>query len=486
MNNAMRSVAVTLAVLAVAACSQPDESQPPRTPAQVPAWLDAGGNPVFDDAGPRWRDMVYAKHGVFAVAGASRDSELAHADYRPALAGEPRAQRARLWLELVQAAGEYQRAPGVLAPHLTARDGHWRPAGAPRLEDYAAGVYAYHMHHRAGRWADQGLDDTLTYYPVAYFSALTRHVLDHHYADGRFYADTAHQHHDAASMAWGLSAAHALFYAWYRHHKEEGADDMGRVSEQRLRAWLGYDPDDLLVVARETAAVLDAAWSDQAGVYVLEDSAWELDALGALLRGKKALWEHLHVFGDDEDAQTADVLAARALSIVRGVADTARPWGLPATLHFSDAGVRAAGDEIDLASHWSFVADLVAGHALLREREGAQLLSRDESEPLVWLGGFIDAQLATSDFHIHDGVMVSALDADNGAVTDARVRAEVLGAFLVAALEGYGAGTAFARAADWDPLDEAAQARSRALYDAVMGQSAVLEQRFLDRRLDDE
>ena len=478
---------VAALVLAVAACERADQPTPgedaddatviaiPARPAShVPRWLDDEGEQHFDDRGARFIDLVQAKHAIFAVGAASRASELAHEQFQPALAGDAMAQRGRLWRELVRLSGDFALDAGGMAPYQVVAEDGWKADGQPRLEDYASAVYAYHMHHRAGRWADHELEDSLTYYPPAYFTSLVREVFDRHYADGRFYADREHQHFDAASMGHGLAAAHPAFYAWYRWHKQGGADDMGRLSEARLRAWLGYGPDDLLRIARELAAELDTAWDENRGSYVFASPEWELDALGGLLRGSKALWEHLYVFGDEEDTAMARTLYRRSLTLLAGVADAAGEYGLPARLRFTDEGVLAASETVDTARHWQFLTHLVAGYALMREREGAGFLDADENAPRQWLGEFLDAQIGVYRQHLQDGRLMARLDMESGEALDARAGIEAMGAFVVAALEGYRNGTAYDRPGAWAGQPELA-ARTRELYQAVLDQTRRIE-----------
>jgi len=480
------AVAVAMA-LAVVACERADPPAPeadaddagaaaiPARPAShVPRWLDDEGEGRFDDRGVRFIDLVQAKHAIFAVGAASRASELAHEQFQPALAGEAMVRRGRLWLELLRHSGDFALDAGGMAPYQVAAEDDWKASGQTRLEDYASAVYAYHMHHRAGRWADHELEDSLTYYPPAYFTSLVREVLDRHYADGRFYADRDHQHFDAASMGHGLAATHPAFYAWYRWHKQEGADDMGRLSEARLRAWLGYGPDDLLRIARELAAELDTAWDENRGSYVFASPEWELDALGGLLRGSKALWEHLYVFGDEEDTALARTLYRRSLTLLAGVADAAGEYGLPARLRFTDEGVLAASETVDVARHWVFLKHLVAGYALMREREGAGFLDADEDKPRQWLGEFLDAQIGVYTHHIQGGHLRTALDAQSGKPVGEHSSIEAMGAFVVTALEGYRNGTAYDRPDAWAE-QPALAARTRELYQAVLDQSRRIE-----------
>ena len=447
---------------------------PERPASHVPRWLDGEGEGHFDEHGARFIDLVEAKHAVFAVGSASRDSELAHEKFRPALADEDQAHRGRLWLELVRLSGDFAPDAGGMAPYQVATPAGWAPEGQPRLGDYASAVYAYHMHHRAGRWARHGLEDSLTYYPAAYFTGLVRQVLQHQYADGRFYADPGYAQFDAASMAAGLAAVHPAFYAWYRWQKDEGAGDMGQLKREQLDAWLGVGPNDLLVIAWEIAGVLDAAWDEDHGIYALDGPEWDLLALGQLLRGKKALWEHLYVFGDEHDRELARQLYERSLRVLAGVAEVMQPRGLPARIRFGADGAEAATREVDVAAHWGLLRHLVAGYALVREREGAGFLAADDSNPREWIGELVDTAIAAHSTHIRDGRLISRLDADSGEVLDDRTSTVAVGAFAVAALEGYRLGSAYDRPDAWADNAELAE-RSRALYRAVLEQTGGLE-----------
>jgi len=430
-------------------------------------------------------DVAAAMHGVFAIGGISRSSEMGHDNYRPELAEEHMASRGQQWLDLSQVAMAHQKNGG-LAAGLERVDGELAPTGSADNTTLASVAYSYHMHHRAGRWSDHGLEDAITYDPLALINQPGRYVLDELYADGTIHRSPAKEQWDRTSLSQGLSALHGHVYAWVRWKKPGGADDMGLVPEERMSAHLGYSAQEMLPAARELATTLDRAWDDEAGGYDFGfGTDTELADLGALLRGHKALYELLYVFGDEKDKETARSLFDRAAQQVEAVAQLATPAGLPKRLHFEDGEAQAATDEVDVYAQWRYVMELTSGFAFTSESEGtSEFINRYRTEASDAVGTMVDTLLkGTLDHALVEGRLVSRLAyGDDGRVLDDHTTTRALGYFLIAANNAYRAGEAFERASDWDDVDEAVVERSRQLYDTLVSQAKLLDKAIAPRQ----
>lgn len=429
-------------------------------------------------------DVTAAMHGVFTIGGISRGSEMGHDNYRPELAGDPMARRGQQWLELARVALAYQEDDG-LAGSLERVEGDLRPVDSADNTTLASLAYSHHMHHRAGRWSDHDLYDAITYEPVGLITLAGRQVLDNLYADGTIHSDPTQAQWDRTSLSQGLSALHGHVYAWVRWHKPGGADDMGVVSEERLTVHLGYAAEEMLAPARALAATLDGAWDEAAGGYDFGDGTETgLADLGALLRGHKALYELLYIFGDEDDKKAARTLFDRAAQQVEAVAGLAAPAGLPERLRFRDGRAEAVTDEVDLHAQWRYVMELTSGFGLTREREGtSEFIGRYRPETAEAVGGMVDTLLkGTLEHAVVEGRLVSRLGYDDGRVVDDRTHVRALGYFLVGAGNAYRAGQAFERASDWDDAEEAVVARSRQLYDTLVSQAELLDRAIAPRQ----
>ncbi|TVR64707.1 MAG: hypothetical protein EA422_06060 [Gemmatimonadales bacterium] len=462
-------------------------SEPPGS--VVPRWIDTDGTPHFDD-GVRFRDVSQVMNGIGLVGSIHRSSEMGHPAYRPELAGDPMAARGERWLEMVETLQTTYLGPTGLAGSLRpggSDAGEWE-AVSGTLEDLAFGAYAYHVHHRGGRWAEHGLEGRLTYLPPTLLVAPGIHTLRNHYRDGIFLANPESVDTDLASMAFGMSALHGHVYAWMRWRTPEGLDDHGRIPEERMAGWLEADVETLLGVSRAVATRLDEAWDDELGMYRFPtppDPArspryvrMELSALGALLRGQKAIWEMLYVFGDEEDRALAERLADRSVRILTATLELSRPWGLPDRLRFGPSGVQPERDEVDVEALWRFVTDLTGGFSWNRAEEGtSELLAQRHPHVLEAVGRFTDEVLVGALAHHldDDGFPVSVVCFAEGSPRDERRSPAVVGAFITAAANAYGTGTIFARPGAWSPDEPEAQERTRALYDALIRNVEYLE-----------
>ncbi len=427
----------------------------------------------------RFSDAIDALNVLFMEAARSRDSEMGHSSFKPEMNDDFMRNRASEWLRLFQAIqANFSRGISVY-PHAVMEAGQWQGRGESRLEDHVWGVYLYHMHHRESWFAHHDLDDGIRHLPLGLLTGLSRNVYDGHYQDGRFHADPEGEDFSAASMMQGMAAAHAMNYAWVRWKKPGGEDDMGRLEEERLAGWLGRGPEDLLLKARLIVHELDAAWDESRAFYDFGEDEWSLRTLAAMLRGHKGFYELLYLFGDDADREAARRLFDRSAISVESLMAMARPWGLPARIRFSEDGWLAADERVDVAAHWTLIADLTAGFAYTRERDGtARFLARERPALAEGLAAFVDQQIAGAlAYQMPEGLLVSSLDWADGTVVDADVSLRAISRFLLGAGEGYGGSDAFASPSGWEGGDT--ETATRELYHALLRQGEFARETFM-------
>jgi len=429
-------------------------------------------------------DVLAAMHGVSAVSSAFRSSEMGHEAFDDGLQDEPMARRADYWLALVQTALTFERDDGALARFRTTTSDNPEQGPAADLNDWALAAYTYHMHHRGNRWASHDKQQAINFQPLALVTLPGRYLLQQHYGEGVFYHTPHQEQWDRTSLSQGLSVLHAPVYAWIRWEKDEGKGDMGIVPEERLRAHLGYGPEELLDIARALAATLDDHWDDDHGGYDFgEGTVTSLADLGALLRGHKALYELMHVFGEDHDRDIARTLFDRAAQQIEAVAGLVRSAGLPASVSFQDGEAVPASDRVSMEQQWRYVMELSAGFAFNRERGGSSYFIRDRRpEAGEALGRMVDQLLSgTMAYAFPDGRLVSELSYTGDEVEDldSSESTQALGIYLTAASNAYRAGEDFERASDWADQDDAVVERSRILYENLLAQMERLEETFL-------
>ncbi len=480
-------------VLTVSACETPEEpelSDPPEM--LIPYAVDADGNGVFDQERIYAEDYSNTMHAVFMIAGNSRASQLGSENYRPELP-EGMGDRAQQWLDMVRVTDGFFNSSGRISPWFQESGEQFAKDGGLDLSVYPHLVYSYHMHHRSGRFEDfDGMYDSLNIEPANYLVSPGRYLLDNHYADGFFFHDDGTIDHE--SMSYGLGGIHGHIYAWVVWAKPDGADNMGMIDEERLTAWLGYSKEDIAGIALETATVLNEAWDDEAGIYdftqneswstgVMPSSTvlslvtetdgktWNLDAVGAMIRGHKALYDALYMFGEgDESAEAAQQLFDRAAIMFERVMPLAREWGLPERITFGSNGASAASDEVDVYHSFQFLNHLGGGYGWDRERdETAGFLGDQRPDLKDAIGELSDLMLQGAFTHLmQDDRIVSRVSYEDGSVTDATTRVSTAGMFVTAAGNMYRKGSAFDRASDWPDLDEETVERSRMLYDSMI------------------
>ncbi|WP_019623858.1 hypothetical protein [Thioalkalivibrio thiocyanoxidans] len=422
-------------------------------------------------------DDAFMTLGALTVKGRlMRDSELGHDDYRPELADDPMRQIGETWLGLLDTVHGKLVDEGRMRAQA-GRDDEADPAA------YADAAYLYHMHHSGGRFEHLGLYDQVTHNPAPLMSALADHLVNERYADGEV---AAANDSDTDALAFGLDALHGPAYAWVRQHKPGGEDDMGQLELQTLAGWLGHSRDDMVEIARAMADTADAAWDDDAGMFVRDQGAeWSVDQVGALLRGLKGVYETLYLFGDADDQARAETLADRTASITRAIVaedGPIRDWGLPARIAFEDGEARAASDHVDVAAQWRFVHQVTGGFSLLREREGtAKLLSERAPELEEEMGAAIDRLFKGAlEYQLDSAIVPTRLAYEDGSVADPTVTTRSVAAFMMAVANGYRTGEAFDRPGSWGD-DEALAERSRALYDAFLDHGEVLTEQLIVR-----
>lgn len=480
--------AALLGLVALSACEEPErpgaEAEPELLPQaeafRVPPAVAPDGEPERPDT-LRFGDMSDALHAVFLHGARARDSEMGHSAYRPELHEDFMEAQVHVWLELVQALTERFFDGSAVRPRAELEDGRWRASGDPQLRDYVWGGYIYHMHHREGWFEHHDFGDAITLEPLGILTGISRHLYSGFHEDGRFRARPGEGEVTPESMMDGLAAAHAPAYAWVRWSKPDGADDMGGLEEGRLVGWLGRGPDALVAEGREMADALDEAWREEVDAYDFGSMEWDLRTVGSLLRGHKALYEVLYIFGDEADQERAETLFRRAATVLERTLPLAEEWGLPARVSFGPEGIEAASDEVDTAAHWDFVAHLTAGFSFDREREGtSRMLQRHRPDLAEELAEFVDVQIAGAlDHQMPDGILASRLDLETGEVTDPDHRIEAISRFMAGAGEGYGGSHRFAPAEEWDEAGEEAEEATRELYETLLRHGNFVVEVFL-------
>ena len=435
---------------------------------QIPAQIGDDGTPLIHEGALHHRDYSAVQHALASAGRIMRDSEMGHEDYAPELAGDPMRRQGEAWLGVQRDAAQMMMAQGA---GTMVNDGEdWVAGRSFNLADLADASFSYHMHHSGGRWSDLGLEDELTFDGAPYLAAMTRRLTEVHYGD-RSFAD-AEETADAASLAHGLDAMHALSYSFVRWDKPGGADDMGQLDQAHMEGVHGVTLERLVELAGNLAGTLDAAWDEEIGAYDLgEGGTYHLDTLGSLLRGHKGLYEILVVFGDEDDSDTADTLferMARMTEAVAGSDDAVRDWGIAETIVYTGDGVEAGSDRVDTTSQWRFLNQLTGGFSMMRERDGTSAFLDTRPQLGEAVGALSDRLLNAALAHQSDddGIMLRRLALEDGSVLDDSQQVAALGWFVTAAGNSYRAGSAFERPGDWGD-DDALAERSAALYDMI-------------------
>jgi len=434
----------------------------------IPESISAEGEPQFGNGNLYLKDYSNFLHAVQIMATVSRDSEYGNEAYRPELYTDGMSRNAELFLDLTAMIDYHFNDNGKFAPRLEPSEEGYEAAGEPDLSIYPHLVYAYHIHHRSGRFDySPTLYERLNREATNYLVTPGRFLLDELYRDGRFY-DTDGSSGNR-SMSYGLGGLHGHAYSWIVWKKPGGEDTMGVLPQSSLEHFMGYSPESMAEIYRELAESLDDAWNDQRSIYEFEDGAtWPLDAVGALIRGKKAMYDMLWMFGDEDDREMARTIFGRTATILESVAGLAEPWGMPEEIQFTADGAVAASDVVNLYDWYQFLNHLGGGYGFDREREGTAMFITSHREDLFGLiGGLSDkALLGVPEYHLNDtGRLITSVNYNDGSPADERMTVSTAGMFIATAGNIYRKGSAFERASDWDSVSDDVAARSRALYD---------------------
>jgi len=433
----------------------------------VPYAITADGKGEFDGENLYVQDYSNALHALFMIAGNTRASEYGHENYRPELFPDEMNARAERWLDLMHDIDGTFNQNGLFVNRYRANGNTYESSEEADLSIYPHLVYSYHMHHRGSRFDDHMLFERLSREPTNFIVSPGQYLLSNHFDEGRFVDQNGQSDH--RSMSYGLGGIHGHGYAWIVWEKPEGADNMGLLTEQALESWLDYGIDDMLQTYREIADVLDESWVDEASVYDLGDgTVWHLDAIGAMIRGKKVMYDALYMFGDDSDRELARTVFDRTAAMFDALLDLVEPWGLPDRIEFTTEGTSAASAEVSVYDWYQFLNHVGGGFAFEREREGtSEFINRYRGDLRDQFPGFYDqAMRGMLDYHIEEqGTVVNVVSYEDGSVLDERLTVSTLGMFLTVAGNIYTNGDSFARADDWDSVSDEVADRSRELYD---------------------
>ena len=433
----------------------------------VPYLITADGAGEHDGNNLYVNDYSNALHAVFMIAGNSRASEYGHENYRPELYPDEMNARAERWLDLMHDTDGAFNQNGLFVNRYIAYNGEFVSSEEPDLSIYPHLVYSYHMHHRGSRFDDHVLYERLSREPTNFIVSPGLYLLKNHFDEGQFTHGNGRLDH--RSMSYGLGGIHGHGYAWIVWKKPEGADNMGLLTEDVLESWLDFSIDNMLQTYRLIATVLDEAWVEGASIYDFGDgTVWQLDAIGAMIRGKKTMYDALYMFGDDSDRELARTVFDRTAAMFEAVLDLVEPWGLPDQIEFTEQGVSAASAEVNVYDWYQFLNHVGGGFSFDREREGtSEFINRYREDLRSQFPEFYDqAMHGMLNFHIsEEGAVVTAVSYEDGSVIDDRLTVSTLGMFLTVAGNIYTNGDSFARADAWNSVSNEVADRSRDLYD---------------------
>lgn len=444
------------------------EAEPVISPEiRVPAYISEEGEPLFYDNSVFVNDYSNALHAIFMIAGNSRSSEYGHPNYRPELYPDMMNLRAEQWLDLMHVTDRYFNDSGRFENQYQRVDNQYSPTGELNLSIYPHLVYSYHMHHRGDRFSDRILFERLSRETTNFITMPGRYLLSERFSDGLFLHENGNIDH--LSMSYGLAGIHGHGYAWIIWQKPEGADNMGIISEDMLEAWMGYGISEMLEIYRAVALQLEEYWDEERSAYNFGDGfSWKLDAVGAMIRGKKAMYDMLYMFGDEADRDMAFQIFEKAAEMFETVIPLIKPWGLPDEILFTTDGAEAASGSVNLYNWYQFLNHMGGGYSFDREREGtAQFINRFRDDLRPVFGEIADnALLGMMNYHLsNSGYVALTVDYEDGTVLDERISVSTAGMLITVAGNLYTHGSAFARADSWDESDPETVENSRQLYD---------------------
>lgn len=467
--------------------SVPDDPEPdPVTQEvlyEVPQYVSADGEPEYNDNGLRFVDYSHIAQGYIIPAGGMRQSELGHENYDTDYYHVEMPRIAENWVEFVESdlIGAFAREiDGRTWPYLEETEDGLVRVGEPDLQEIHMATRIYQTHHRSSRFEEHdGLFQSLTFTTPDYQAAIGRFLLDERRDGGAFYHDEDLTEQDNESMAYGLAGANTHWYAWVRHLKGDGEGDMWRVERDTLIDFLGYNEETLGDVALDIKAELDGAWDESAGVYDFSGTTYPIDAVGAMIRGGKVIYDALLEFANDrqEAMDQFDKTTRMFDELVEG--DIVEPWGLPAEVEFTGNGVQATSNTVDVERTWTTLAHFTNGYALTRDRF-TDLIEDNRPDIFDTVGEMADELLlGAMEYQMDGGEIVTELDYGSGEITDDRRSATAIGKFTATAYEAYGSGPAFASASDWDDAPAEVVNQSRNLYDTIVDHIELIEEKFL-------
>ncbi len=472
-----------LLVFLTSSCSGEDDipgSELAETPDPiVPGYITDEGEAVLIDNRLHLRDYSNYMHAVQLMATVSRDSEYGSEAYRPELYPDEMVRRAEQWLELVGLTDQTFNNNGRFAPWIEDVNGGFIQSANLDLSVYPHLVYAYHIHHRSGRFDfDETLFNRLNREATNYLVSPGQYLMNEHFRGGRFVHDDGSFGH--RSMSYGLGGIHANAYSWIVWKKPGGADDMGVIEEEVLEHWMGHSTDEMVQIYRELAETMDEAWNEDYSIYDFGgDTIWHLDAVGAMIRGKKAMYDFLYMFGNEEDAETARRVFDRTVAMFESVVPLIEPWGLPEQIEFTENGAEAASGEVNLYDWYQFLNHLGGAYAFDREREGMPMYITKLREDLFDVIGDISdrALQGALNYHLSEsGRLITSVQFSDGLPLDERLSVSTAGMFITTAANIYRKGSAFERASDWNSVSDDIAERSRTLYDLKFHLMDLLDQ----------
>lgn len=465
-------------IIFTSGCTTEESSEQADKPQiMVPNAIASDGEALFDTPNLYMNDFSNALHAIFMVAGNSRASEYGHDNYRPELYPDEMNRWAGEWLDLMHSNDQFFNKNGRFVNRYVEGPGGYESSGGLDLSIYPHLVYAYHMHHRGDRFDDPLLFERLSRETTVYITMPGRYLLSERFIGGRFSHEDGSVDH--RSMAYGLGGIHGHGYAWIVWAKPDGEDNMGLITEEAMEAWLDYSIDDMLQTYRMIGSVLNDAWREEASVYDFGDgTTWQLDAIGAMIRGKKVMYDALYMFGDDTDKELARTTFERTAKLFETAIELIKPWGLPGRIEFTPDGAVAASAEVNLYDWYQFLNHLGGGFSFDREREGtSQMINRYRASlGPVFSKMYDDGLLGALEFHLNEqNRIVSVVSYEDGSVLDNRLTVSTLGMFITAAGNIYTSGESFARADEWDNVPSDVAERSRFLYDIKFDHFGLLE-----------
>lgn len=443
----------------------------------IPSFITAQGEPIFVDNSLFVNDYSNALHAIFMIAGNSRASEYGHTNYRPELYPDVMNARAEQWLDLMHITDRFFNDSGRFVDQYVRSGSEYVATDQLDLSIYPHLVYSYHMHHRGDRFNDPILFERLSRETTNFITMPGRFLLSERFSDGIFsHEDGSFDH---MSMSYGLAGIHGHGYAWIIWKKPEGEDNMGLISEEMLDAWLDFSISEMLDTYRSIGAQLDSAWDQERGIYDFGDgTTWKLDAIGAMIRGKKVMYDVLYMFGDENDHELARQTFDRTVEIFERVKPLIKPWGLPELITFSSDGTHAASDIVYLYDWYQYLNHMGGGYSFDREREGtSRFIDRYRNDLKPVFGEIADqALLGMMEYHLSDnGFVAYTVDYQTGSILDDSISLSTVGMLITIAGNLYTHGNHFVRADRWDESEIELRDMSRKLYDLKFNHFSLIE-----------